>query len=390
MKALQWMGKGDVRVESVPTPEIQDPRDIIVKVKCASICGSDLHIYDGMVPTMKKGDIIGHEFIGKVVDKGTAVNNLAIGDRVVVPATIACGECYFCKKELWSLCDNSNPNAKEQEMILGYSTSGIFGYSHLFGGYPGAFAEYIRVPFADVGPLKVPEDISDEKLIFLSDALPTGYMAADVCNIKPGDTVAVWGCGAVGQIAMKSAKMMGAEKIIAIDRFAYRLKTAAQQSGAILINYETADVTKTIKELTGNHGPDSCIDAVGLEADAKGIADIYDRAKQAAMFETDRPHVLRQVIGACRKGGTVSVIGVYIGVVDKFPIGVAFNKGLTFKMGQLHSQKYARILLDKVLRSELDVSFLVTHRVPLDDAPSMFKAFRDKKDNIQRVLVYPE
>lgn len=390
MKALQWMGKGDVRVESVPTPEIQDPRDIIVKVKCASICGSDLHIYDGMVPTMKKGDIIGHEFIGKVVDKGAAVNNLSIGDRVVVPATIACGECYFCKKELWSLCDNSNPNAKEQEMILGYSTSGIFGYSHLFGGYPGAFAEYVRVPFGDVGPLKVPDDISDEKLIFLSDALPTGYMAADVCNIQQGDTVAVWGCGAVGLIAMISAKMMGAEKIIAVDRFGYRLKTAAQQSGAILINYETADVMKTIKELTGNHGPDACIDAVGLEADAKGITDIYDRAKQAAMLETDRPHVLRQTIGACRKGGTISVIGVYIGVVDKFPMGVAFNKGLTFKMGQLHGQKYARILLDKVLRNEIDVSFLVTHKVPLGDAPLMFKTFRDKKDNIQRVLVYPE
>ena len=390
MRAVLWMGKADLKVDNVPDPKILNPRDAIIKVKCASICGSDLHIYDGLVLSMKKGDIIGHEFMGEVVEIGSQVKNLAPGDRVVVPATIACGECTFCKRDLWSLCDNSNPNANEQEKIFGYSTSGIFGYSHLFGGYPGAFAEYVRVPYADVGPIKVPRDIAVEKLIFLSDALSTGFMAADGCHIKQGDTVAVWGCGGVGLLAMISAKILGAARVIAIDRFDYRLNAAKEHCGAEIINYEKSDVMKTLKEMTDNHGPDSCIDAVGMEADAQSVADIYDRTKQAAMLQTDRPHVLRQTIGACRKGGTISVIGVYVGVVDKFPIGVAFNKGISFSMGQLHGQKYGKMLLDKIIKNEIDTSFLVTHRITLDQVSAMFNSFKDKREKVLRPLVYPE
>ncbi len=390
MRAVQWFGKHDLRVENVPEPTIESPRDAIVKVTCSSICGSDIHIYDGLVFTMHKGDIIGHEFMGEVVQVGSAVRNLSIGDRVVVTATIACGECFFCKRELFSLCDNSNPNAKDQEKLLQYSTSGIFGYSHLFGGYAGSFAEFVRVPFADVGAIKVPYDVPDEKVIFLSDALPTGYMAADNCHIQKGETVAVWGCGAVGLLAMLSAKRLGAGKVIAIDRFDYRLKTAQKHCGADhLINYEKQDVIGELKELTNGHGPDSCIEAVGMEADATGITDFYDRVKQAVKLETDRPHALRQAIGACRKGGTVSVIGVYVGFIDKFPMGVAFNKALTITSGQLYGQKYAPKLLKQVLKNEIDTSFLVTERISLEQVPKAFEKFRDKRNETIRQLVYP-
>ena len=319
---------------------ILNPRDAIVKVTTTAICGSDLHIYDGYIPTMQKGDVLGHEFMGEVVEVGTRTRALKVGDRVVVPFTIACGRCYFCKEQLWSLCDNSNPNAWMAEKLYGYSASGLFGYSHMYGGYPGGQAEYARVPFADIGPLKVPDSLTDEQVLFLSDIFPTGYMAADNCQIKPGDTVAVWGCGPVGQFAIKSAYLLGAERVIAIDRFAERLALASSQGGADTLNYEDVDVLDALRHLTGGQGPDACIDAVGLEAHGTTLDAWYDRAKTSMFLATDRPHALRQAISACRKGGTVSIPGVYGGWLDKFPLGAAFAKGLTLKMGQTHMHKY--------------------------------------------------
>jgi threonine dehydrogenase-like Zn-dependent dehydrogenase len=389
MKALVWHNTHDVRVERVPDPTILSPRDAIVRITATAICGSDLHLYDGYIPTLKAGDILGHEFMGEVVEVGKEVANLRKGDRVVVPFTIACGHCYYCEQQLWSACDNSNPNAWMAEKVYGFSAAGLFGYSHMYGGYAGGQAEYARVPFADTGPIKVPDALPDDQVLFLSDIFPTGYMAAENCDIKPGDVVAIWGCGPVGQFAIKSAFMLGAERVIAIDRFPERLAMARDKGGAEIINYEEADVIDTLKEMTGGRGPDACIDAVGMEAHGTRIDAIEDKAKQLVRLGTDRPNVLREAIQACRKGGTVSVPGVYGGFLDKFPFGAAFAKGLTFKMGQTHVQRYLRPLLDRVEQGEIDPSFVITHRMPLDDAPHGYKIFKEKDDRCIKVVLTP-
>jgi threonine dehydrogenase-like Zn-dependent dehydrogenase len=391
MKAVCWQKTNDVRVETVPDPTILNPRDAILKITSTAICGSDLHIYGGYIPTVQPGDIIGHEFMGEVVDVGSGVNNLRIGDRVVVPSTIGCGHCHYCEHDMWSLCDNSIPDGKSkiEEKLFGNITSAIYGYSHAFGGYAGAQAEYIRVPFADVGVVKVPKDIPDEKLLFISDAIPTGYMGAEMCDIQPGDTVAVWGCGAVGQFAMISAFLMGAEKVIGIDRFPERLEMAKKFAKAEVINYEEIDAGEALKEMTGGRGPDACIDAVGLEAHGVGLEDFYDQTKQKLRLETDRPHVLRQMMVACRKGGTLSIMGVYGGFIDKMPFGAAFNKGLTFRMGQMHGQKYMHLLLNLIIEGKLDPSQVITHQLPLEQAAYGYEIFQQKKDNCIKVVLKP-
>lgn len=388
MKALCWHGANDVRVDNVPDPTIINPRDAIVKITSTAICGSDLHLYNGFIPTMQSGDIMGHEFMGEVVELGSQVKNLKKGDRVVIPFTISCGSCFFCNRDLWSLCDNSNPNAGLAEKMFGHSPAGLFGYSHLTGGYAGGQAEYARVPFADVGPLKIPDGLSDEQVLFLTDIFPTGYMAAENCDIQPGDTVAVWGCGPVGQFAIRSAFMLGADRVIAIDRVPERLQMAAAAKAEI-INYEEMDAGEAVTEMTGGRGPDACIDAVGMEAHGTGLDALYDKAKQAVRLESDRPTALRQVILACRKGGTVSIPGVYGGFVDKVPLGAAFNKGLTLKMGQTHVHRYLRPLLDRVQKGEIDPSFVITHRMKLDEAPHAYEIFKQKKDNCIKVVLKP-
>ena len=388
MKALCWHGANDVRVDNVPDPTIINPRDAIVKITSTAICGSDLHLYDGFIPTMQSGDIMGHEFMGEVVELGSEVKNLKKGDRIVIPFTISCGSCFFCNRDLWSLCDNSNPNAGLAEKMFGHSPAGLFGYSHLTGGYAGGQAEYARVPFADVGPLKIPDGLSDEQVLFLTDIFPTGYMAAENCDIQPGDTVAVWGCGPVGQFAIRSAFMLGADRVIAIDRIPERLQMAAAAKAEI-INYEEIDAGEAVTEMTGGRGPDSCIDAVGMEAHGTGLDALYDKAKQAVRLESDRPTALRQAIVACRKGGTVSIPGVYGGFVDKVPLGAAFNKGLTLKMGQTHVHRYLRPLLDRVQKGEIDPSFVITHRMKLDEAPHAYEIFKQKKDNCIKVVLKP-
>ncbi len=389
MKATCWYGAHDVRVESVPDPTILNPRDAIVKISSTAICGSDLHLYDGYVPTMMSGDILGHEFMGQVVEVGREVRNLKVGDRVVVPFPIACGNCFFCRQELYSLCENSNPNAAMAEKMWGHSPCGIFGYSHLTGGYAGGQAEYARVPFADVGPIKIESDLTDEQVLFLSDIFPTGWMAAEACNIQPGDTVAVWGCGPVGQFAIKSAYLLGAGRVIAIDRFPERLRMAREQGGAEVLDYEEVDVMDMLKEMTGGRGPDACIDAVGSEAHGHGIVGSYDKVKQLTRMQSDRPTALREAIIACRNGGTVSVPGVYGGFVDKFPIGSLMNRSLTIKTGQTHVQRYMRPLLERVERGEIDPSFVITHRMSLDDAPRGYEMFRDKHDDCIKVVLKP-
>jgi threonine dehydrogenase-like Zn-dependent dehydrogenase len=350
MKAVCWEGKRQIEVQNVPDPTILNSRDAIVKISSTAICGSDLHLYNGYVPTMEKGDIVGHEFMGEVVETGPGVKNLKAGDRVVVPFPIACGQCFFCQQELFSLCENSNPNAWLAEKMWGHSPAGIFGYSHLTGGFAGGQAEYARVPFADVGPIKIENGFADEQVLFLSDILPTGYMAAEACDIKPGDTIAIWGCGPVGQFAIKSAFLLGAERVIAIDRFPNRLRMARDNSAAITLNYEETDVLESLKDITGGRGPDACIDAVGMEAHAHGLMYAYDRAKQAMMLETDRPIALRQAIMACRNGGTVSIAGVYGGLADKIPFGSLMNRSLKIKTGQTHVQHYMKPLLDRIAR----------------------------------------
>jgi threonine dehydrogenase-like Zn-dependent dehydrogenase len=390
VKACCYYGKEDIRVERVPDPQILNPRDAIVKVTATAICGSDLHIYDGYIPTMERGDILGHEFMGEVVEVGRGNDRLKVGDRVVVPFTIACGHCFFCHKQLWSLCDNSNPNAAIAEQLAGYSGSGLFGYSHIYGGYPGGQAEYARVPFADIGPIKVPDSLADEQVLFLSDIFPTGYMAAENCDIQPGDTVAIWGCGPVGQFAIKSAWLLGAERVIAIDRFPERLAMAAAHGQAETLDYEEVDVLEALRAMTGGQGPDSCIDAVGLEAHGTTLDAWYDRVKTSLYLATDRPHALRQAIAACRKGGTISIPGVYGGWLDKFPLGAAFAKGLTLKMGQTHMHRYLPLLLARIERGEIDPSFVVTHRVGLDEAPDMYRTFRDKQDDCIKVVMKPQ
>ena len=390
MKALCWHGKSDVRYDTVPDPKIEDGRDAIIKVTACAICGSDLHLYDGYMPTMESGDVLGHETMGEVVEVGSANSKLKVGDRVVIPFNIACGECFFCKKQLYSLCDRSNPNAAAAAKLMGHSPSGLFGYSHLLGGYAGGQAEYLRVPYADVGSIVVPDGIPDEQVLFLSDIFPTGYMAAENADIQPGDTVAIWGCGPVAQFAIQSAWMLGAGRVIAIDNVPERLAMAETHGKAETINFDDADVYDRLMEMTGGRGPDSCIDAVGTEAHTGGaIGSVLDKVKAAAFLATDRPSVLREIIMCCRKGGTISVPGVYIGVIDKLPFGAFMNKALTMRTGQTHTHRYLAPLLQKVQSGEIDPSFVITHRAGLEQGPELYEAFRDKKDGCIKVVMTP-
>ena len=389
MKANCWQGKKKMQVEQVPDPKILNSQDAIVKITSTAICGSDLHLYNGFVPTMEAGDIVGHEFMGEIVEVGKSVSKLKVGDRVVVPFPISCGKCFFCEKQMYSLCENSNPNAWLAEKMWGHSPAGLFGYSHLLGGFAGGQAEYARVPFADVGPIKIENGFTDEQVLFLSDIFPTGYMAAEACNIQPGDTIAVWGCGPVGLFAIKSAFLLGAERVIAIDRFPERLRMAREKCGAITLNYEDVDVLDSLKEMTGGRGPDSCIDSVGMEAHGHSAMYAYDRAKQALMLESDRPIALREAIMACRNGGTVSVAGVYGGLVDKLPMGSVMNRSLTIKTGQTHVQRYLRPLLQRIEDGEIDPSFVVTHRMPLDEAPDAYEMFLNKTHECIKVVLKP-
>ncbi|MBW4028120.1 MAG: glutathione-dependent formaldehyde dehydrogenase [Acidobacteria bacterium] len=390
MKAVCWMGKENIQVHDVPDPRILNPRDAIVRVTRTAICGSDLHLYDGYVPTLEQGDILGHEFMGEVVEIGPGIDKkkLKVGDRVVVPFTIACGHCFSCEEKLWSLCDNSNPNAWFAEKMMGYSPSGLFGYTHMLGGYAGGQAQYARVPFADVGPIKIPDGLSDDQVLFLSDIFPTGYMAAENCNIKSGDTVAIWGCGPVGQFAIRSAFMLGAGRVIAIDHVQDRLALASA-AGAETLNFEEVNTLDALRDLTGNRGPDSCMDAVGMEAFGHGALYLYDRIKQALRMETDRPVVIRECIQACKKGGTVSIPGVYAGFDDTIPLGALMNKALTLKTGQTHMMRYMAPLLKRIQAGEIDPSFVISHRLPLADAPEAYKIFRDKEDHCTKVVLDP-
>ena len=390
MKANCWIGKKHVRVEDVPEPRILNRRDAIVRVTSTAICGSDLHLYNGFVPTMEKGDILGHEFMGEVMEVGPDVKNLKVGDRVVVPFPIACGACRACQEQKYALCENSNPNAWMAEKLWGHSPAGLFGYSHLLGGFAGGQAEFVRVPFAVVGPLQVPEGLSDEQVLFLSDILPTGYMGAEMCDIAPGQIVAVWGAGPVGQFAIMSAKLLGAERVIAIDRIPYRLEMARERAGATdVINYEEADVYDALMTLTAGRGPDACIDAVGLESHSHGPLYAVDRAKQIAMLQPDRPLALRQAIHCCRNGGVVSVVGVYGGFIDKFPMGSIINRGLTLRAGQCHVHRYMKPLLERIQKGEIDPTFVITHRMRLDQAPEAYKIFCEKEDECVKVVLKP-
>ncbi|MCO5168494.1 MAG: glutathione-dependent formaldehyde dehydrogenase [Planctomycetes bacterium] len=391
MKAVVWHGPRDVRVERVKEPELLNPRDAIVKVTSTAICGSDLHLYNGFVPTMAQGDILGHEFMGEVVEVGKGIerDGLAVGDRVVVPFPIACGDCFSCVDGMYSVCENSNPNAWMAEQLWGHSTAGIFGYSHLTGGYAGGQAEYVRVPYADVGPLVVPDGLTDDQVLFLSDIFPTGFMAAEACELEPGDTVAVWGCGPVGLFAVASAFLLGADRVIAIDRFPERLRLARERCGAETLDYEQVDVREALEEMTGGLGPDHCIDAVGMEAHTPGIEGRYDRLKQALKLETDRPSALREAIYSCRGGGTVSVPGVYGGFVDKVPMGSVMNRSLTLKTGQTHVQRYMRPLLERVQNGDIDPTFIISHRLSLDEAPGAYDMFLRKQDECTKVVLRP-
>ncbi len=389
MRALCWNGINDLRVETVPDPTIENPHDAILRVIKSTTCGSDLHFIGGYLPTMRAGDVIGHEFMGEVVEVGREVNKVKNGDRVVVPSFICCGKCWYCRHELWSLCDNTNPKAELQEPVLGFPTAGIYGYTHAFGGYAGAHAQYIRVPFADTDCFKVPEGLADEQVVFMSDAVPTGYMGADFCNFQPGDTIAVWGCGAVGLMAQKSAFLLGAERVIGIDRLPERLRMARERVGSETIDYTAVhSVPEALKEMTGGRGPDACIEAVGMEAHGTGIGYAYDCVKQALYMQTDRGQALREAILACRKGGMLSILGVY-GVMDKFPVGVMMNKGLTIRTAQQHGQKYVPRLLEHAERGELDCSFLATHRFSLEEAPRGYEMFKNKDDGCVRAVFSP-
>jgi threonine dehydrogenase-like Zn-dependent dehydrogenase len=390
MKANCWMGRNSVEVEEVPDPQILNERDAIVRITSTAICGSDLHLYDGYIPTMEKGDILGHEFMGEVVEVGRAVSTLKVGDRVVVPFPISCGRCESCRHGFFSVCENSNPNAAIAEKLMGHTPAGIFGYSHMLGGYPGGQAEYARVPFADVGPIKIEDDLPDETVLFLSDIFPTGFMGAEMCDIKPGDVIAVWGAGPVGQFAVASAYLLGAERVIAIDRFPYRLRIAAEKAGAETIDYGQEDVLSTLREMTSGRGPDACIDAVGMEAHSSVPAlHAYDRVKHATRMETDRPHALREAIMSCRNGGIISVIGVYGGFIDKFPMGSVMNRSLTIRSGQCHVQRYTEPLLERIRNGEIDPSFVTSHRMPLDQAPQGYEIFKHKQDECNKVVLQP-
>jgi threonine dehydrogenase-like Zn-dependent dehydrogenase len=391
MRATCWSGRNTVQVETVPDPKILNERDAIVKITSTAICGSDLHLYDGYVPTMTKGDILGHEFMGEIVEVGKGVGNLAVGDRVVVPFPIACGNCFQCSRGMFSICENSNPNAGMAEKLWGHAPAGIYGYSALTGGYAGGQAEYARVPFADVGPIKIEnDDLTDDQVLFLSDIFPTGYMGAEVCEIQPGDVIAIWGAGPVGLFAIASARMLGAERVIAIDRFDYRLDKAREAGATDIIDYDDVNVPVVLKELTGGRGPDACIDCVGLEAHhSHGVVHAYDRVKQAARLETERPHALREAILSCRNGGIVSIMGVYGGFMDKFPIGSLMNRSLTIKTGQAHVHRYLRPLLGRIQNGDIDPSFVVSHHLPLEQAPQGYEMFKHKQDNCTKVVLKP-
>jgi threonine dehydrogenase-like Zn-dependent dehydrogenase len=390
MKALCWHGSGNVRIDDVPDPQILDPRDIIIRITSSGICGSDLHIFDGFVPSMERGDVLGHEPMGVVEEVGSSITALKRGDRVVVPFTISCGECFFCQKGLFSCCDTTNPNAQQAAKAMGHSPAALFGYSHMLGGIPGGQAEYLRVPYADVGPIKIETDLPDEKVLFLSDIFPTGYMAAENCDIEPGDTVAIWGCGPVAQFAIQSAWMLGAGRVIAIDRVPERLEMARRYGKAETIDFSQVDVYERLQEMTGGRGPDRCIDAVGCEAHATGSFDaVMDKVKTATYLGTDRAHALHEAILCCRKGGTVSVPGAYLSYPDKLPFGAFMNKALTMKTGQTHMQRYMQPLLDKIESGAIDPSFVITHLVSLDDAPDAYRTFRDKEDGCIKVVIKP-
>ena len=390
MRAVCWRGKHEIAVESVPDPHLINPRDAIVKVSLTAICGSDVHLFNGFIPTMKKGDVLGHEFMGEVVEVGKNVRRLKLGDRVVVPFPIACGRCWYCRNGTFSCCDNSNPNAELPEALYGASPAGIFGYSHLYGGYAGGQAEYVRVPFADVGPITIPDGVSDELVLFLSDILPTGWQAALRGDIRKGDTVAVWGCGPVGYFTIQSAFAQGAERVIAIDRFPERLALARDVCKAEVVNYEaTEDLVELLKQMTGGRGPDVCIDAVGLEAHGQDLLSRSDKVKQTLRLEMDRPTVVRQTIQAAAKGGRVSLIGVYGGVIDKFPIGAFFGKGLSMRAGQCDVQQFLPDLLKRVLDGEFDMTSLISHRLTLEDAPHGYEIFGDKKDGCTKIVMRP-
>lgn len=390
MRALTWHGRHDVRVDTVPDPKIVNPRDAIIKITSTAICGSDLHLYDHYIPTLKSGDVLGHEFMGEVVEVGPGNPKLKVGERVVVPFVIACGQCYFCQKQQFSACDNSNPaeTADMSEVLYGYPMTGAFGYSHLTGGYAGGQAQYARVPYSDVGPIAIPDGVEDEKVLFLSDILPTGWMAAENCEIEPGDTVAVWGCGPVGLFAIQSAFVLGAERVIAIDHYPHRLNLA-KFLGAQVVNFDEVNVREALVEMTGGIGPDACIDAVGMESHGFTIDNVADQVKAAVGLGTDRPHALRQVILACRKGGRVSIPGVYGGMADKFPIGALMEKGLSVKSGQTHVQKYLPKLLGMILDGKLDTTFLISHRLPLEEAPHGYKIFKEEQNDVTKVVLKP-
>lgn len=390
MKALCWYGKRDVRVQNVPDPQIINKQDAIIRVTATAICGSDLHLYNDLMPSMEKGDVLGHEFMGEVVEVTKSNKKLKVGDKVVVPFTISCGKCFFCKQKMYSLCDGSNPNAEMAKAQMGHSPAGLFGYSHMLGGFAGGQAELVRVPFSDVGPIKVPSDIGDEKVLFLSDILPTGYMAAENCQIKRGDTVAVWGCGPVGQFSIQCAWMLGAERVIAIDCIPERLRMAEELGKAEVINFQEENVYDALMAMTKGKGPDACIDAVGCEAHVGPTLDsIVDRVKQATYLNTDRAHVIREAIQCCRKGGTISIPGVYIGHLDNIPIGAAMNKNLTFKMGQTHVPRYLNLLLKKITEGRIDPSKIITHRVKLSTAPQAYENFNAKKKGCIKVVMTP-
>jgi len=390
MKALCWLGKQEIGVKNVKDPRLLSGHDAIVKVTHAAICGSDLHLYDGVIPTMKKGDILGHETMGEIVEVGSLVTKVRVGQKIVIPFDIACGKCHHCEAEEYSACDNTNPNALIPDKLYGHGGSGLFGYSHMYGGYAGGQAEYIRVPFVDTNSLVIPEGIPDEKVLFLSDIFPTGYMAAENCNIKRGDSVAIWGAGPVAQMATRSAFLLGAERVFVIDHFDNRLRHAAE-AGAHTINFEHmggyTGVMDELNYLTGGRGPDSCIDAVGMEAHGSTVTNAIDHMKMAIGIGTDRADALRQAIQACKKGGTVSIPGVYGGLLDNVPMGAAFGKGLTFKMGQTHTQKYMKPLLDKILDEQIDPSEIITHRINIDEGPQAYRVFKEDKNDCLKVVI---
>lgn len=389
MKANCWMGTKNMEVQDVPDPKILNAHDAIVQISSTAICGSDLHMYNGLLPSMERGDVLGHEFMGEVVEVGREVKNLRIGDRVIVPFPVSCGKCYYCQQGWSSMCENSNPNGWMQEALWGHSTAGVYGYSHMLGAYAGGQAEYARVPFADVNPLKVPSDIPDEKVLFLTDAFPTGFFAADNCDIQPGDTIAIWGAGPIGQFAARSAFMLGAERVIVIDRVDYRLQMA-RDAGAETINFEEVDkLLDVIRDMTGGRGPDACIDAVGMQASGGGIMGVLDHVKQAVKLETDRPMVLREVMMAVRNGGRLSIVGDYVGFIDKVPFGAVMNRGITMRMGQAPVQRYYKELLDRILDGQIDPSFVATHTLPLSETPKGYSLMDNKEDGCVKVVLKP-